>query len=226
MYVLKIGTKIRSREIRLYILDFEDDMSNQDDQSMSYNEIDQIIFEQQQVEEQKADQVDLEFVVRPQNTVSILNANIVKFDCIVNSRRQPLDQLEINWYKDEQLIDFIKTKYHLSSRSLEIISVTDQDAGTYTCSAKFLYNTNFPNAINNKNAIVSINASSKLDVYIKPTFKTQPENLIETDFGKTIVLKCEGIANPRAVITWYKNAELINFESANNVKLNDSGNFL
>ena len=46
---------------------------------------------------------------------------------------------------------------------------------------------------------------------VKPTFKVQPENLIETDFGKTVQLKCEGISNPTANISWYKNAQLIDF---------------
>ena len=105
--------------------------------------------------------VDLEFVVKPTDTIAKLNDNLVKFDCIVNSRKQALDQLEINWYKDQLLIDFIKTKYHLSSRSLEIISVTDQDAGVYTCSAKYNVNSS------QDNSVVSINASAKLNVYSK-----------------------------------------------------------
>ncbi len=158
--------------------------------------------------------IDLEFVVKPADTIAKLNDNLVKFDCIVNSRKQPLDQLEINWYKDDQLIDFIKTKYHLSSRSLEIISVTDQDAGLYTCAAKY--------AGASPETTLSINASATLDVHIKPTFISQPENLIETDFGKTVVLKCDGIANPKATITWYKNAQLIDFEVHKNMQLNDS----
>ena len=122
---------------------------------MSFNEIDQLMFEQQQQNnDQNSKSMDLEFVVKPQDTISILNANLVKFDCIVNSRLQPLDQLEISWYKDNQLIDFIKTKYHLSSRSLEIISVTDQDSGNYTCSAKYLSNFNTQNSMIYKNSII------------------------------------------------------------------------
>ena len=112
-----------------------------------------------------SDDVDLEFVVKPIDTVAKLNDNLVKFDCIVNSRRAPLDQLEINWFKDQLLIDFIKTKYHLSARSLEIISVTDQDAGVYTCSVKHNYLTA---TIDSK--LNSLNASARLDVYSKLNF--------------------------------------------------------
>lgn len=197
------GTKIRSREIRLFVIDTS---MNSDYSPYDANNIDSMIIEQQQqLEQDQPDSLDLEFVVKPTDTIAKLNDNLVKFDCIVNSRRQPLDQLEINWYKDNQLIDFIKTKYHLSSRSLEIISVTDQDAGVYTCSAKYL---SAPLSLSRS----QINASAKLDVYVKPTFKTQPENLIETDFGKTVQLKCDGIANPKANITWYKNAVMIDFD--------------
>lgn len=193
------GTKIRSREIRLFVIDTS---PNSDYSPYDANNIDSMIIEQQQqLEQEQPDGLDLEFVVKPTDSIARLNENLVKFDCIVNSRRQPLDQLEISWCKDGQLIDFIKTKYHLSSRSLEIISVTDQDAGVYTCSAKYL-----------SGGRQQVNASARLDVYVKPTFKTQPENLIETDFGKAVQLKCDGIANPKANITWYKNAVMIDFD--------------
>ena len=110
--------------------------------------------------------IDLEFIVKPVDTTAKLNENLVKFDCIVNSRRAPLDQLEINWFKDSVLIDFIKTKYHLSARSLEIISVTDQDAGVYSCSVKYSYlgsNDYLSNDSTRKQ--IHLNASATLDVY-------------------------------------------------------------
>ena len=149
------GIKIRSKEIRLIVTD-----SSSYDENFGSNYEDSI-----------DDQVtDLEFVVKPVDTVAKLNENLVKFDCIVNSRRVPLDQLEINWYKDNQLIDFIKTKYHLSARSLEIISVTDQDAGIYTCLVKHSYmsstsNKNFEEQLGKKST--HLNASAKLDVFSK-----------------------------------------------------------
>lgn len=57
---------------------------------------------------------------------------------------------------------------------------------------------------------------------VKPTFKTQPDSLIETDFGKTVQLKCDGIANPPANITWYKNAQPIDFDKSTNMQLRES----
>ena len=216
------GTKIRSREIRLYVIDSSSSQSSSNYLNNQYDFTDSdAMSESNGVDENNNlndNLVDLEFVVKPTDTIAKLNDNLVKFDCIVNSRKQPLDQLEINWYKDDQLIDFIKTKYHLSSRSLEIISVTDQDAGVYTCSAKY---TNSMTSSTGE-SIMAINASATLDVHIKPTFITQPENLIETDFGKTIVLKCDGISNPKATITWYKNAQLIDFDKHKNIQMNDS----
>lgn len=142
------GARIRSREIRLYVTD-----------TMLFDNFDSFnVFDDAQ---RQSDSTELEFVVKPMDAIAKLNDNLVKFDCIVNSRKYPLDQIEINWYKDNQLIDFIKTKYHLSSRSLEIISVTDQDAGVYTCSAKY-------NVIQNQPGdTTSINASARLDVYSK-----------------------------------------------------------
>ena len=82
-----------------------------------------------------------------------------------------------------------------------------------------------------------MNASARLDVYsklnfdwidlnwflklililVKPTFKIQPENLIETDYGKTVQLKCEGIANPNSNITCYRNAQLIDFSKQTSI---------
>jgi hypothetical protein len=188
------GARIRSREIRLYVMDTNngaidtgsasgsaDDFSNQYDynngNNNNFNNNNNINNEESNGLgiDSAEDNVDLEFVVRPNDTIAKLNDNLVKFDCIVNSRKHPLDQIEINWYKDELLIDFIKTKYHLSSRSLEIISVTDQDAGVYTCTAK--YNTvsgQFYAASSYSNAaaasspnsnVMGINGSARLDVY-------------------------------------------------------------
>ena len=100
---------------------------------------------------------------------SLLNKSIQKLNSSITLYCQletaPLDQLKINWFKDQLLIDFIKTKYHLSARSLEIISVTDQDAGVYTCSVKHNYLTA---TIDSK--LTSLNASARLDVYSKLNF--------------------------------------------------------
>lgn len=183
---INTGNEIRSKDIRLYVND------DNYDSSSSTSTI-----------------IEPTFVVKPVDTVAKLNDNLVKFDCILNAK--PLDQLEITWYKDNQLIDFKTSKYRLyqMSRSIEIISISDQDAGLYTCSAKFAEYT-------------PLNASAKLDVYIKPTFKTQPQSIIEVDIGKSVELKCDGISNPKANITWYKNSNLIiDDESTKNVIISE-----
>lgn len=210
------GGELRSKDIRLYVTDDETNSYYQTDNSYSS-------YLQSYSGYDNDEDVDLEFVVKPVDTTAKLNENLVKFDCIVNSRRAPLDQLEINWFKDGVLIDFIKTKYHLSARSLEIISVTDQDAGTYSCSVKYnhLGSKGYDGFDNNKKEI-QLNASAKFDVYIKPTFKNQPENLIETDYGKTVNFKCDGISNPAANITWYKNAKLIDLRKHSNFQVAES----
>lgn len=153
------GGELRSKDIRLYVTDNEKNSFYQADNS--YNSYLQSYTGYDTDDED----IDLEFVVKPVDSTAKLNENLVKFDCIVNSRRAPLDQLEINWYKDGILIDFIKTKYHLSARSLEIISVTDQDAGTYSCSVKYNY-LGSKNYDDNKKEI-QLNASAKFDVYSK-----------------------------------------------------------
>ena len=50
------------------------------------------------------------------NAITKLNDNLARFDCIGNSRRIPLDQVEITWFKDQMMIDFAKTKYHALAR--------------------------------------------------------------------------------------------------------------
>jgi hypothetical protein len=163
------GTKIRSKEIRLYVESSGSGSTGTSNTNFEYSSYFDSEFGTgdgiSSLEDQQP--VDLEFVVKPSDTVAKLNDNLVKFDCIVNSRRAPLDQLEISWYKDQQLIDFIKTKYHLSARSLEIISVSDQDAGVYTCSAKYTSGGNYKSIQGGSNHVISINASAKLDVYSK-----------------------------------------------------------
>lgn len=170
------GARIRSREIRLYVLDTSSGNSGglgAYDPSSDYDYQSGVDIDSSSSSSTSTDAfnsaADLEFVVRPNDTIAKLNDNLVKFDCIVNSRRHPLDQIEINWYKDDVLIDFIKTKYHLSSRSLEIISVTDQDAGVYTCTAKYSVmgssQIGYGVGPNSNGQAIAINASARLDVY-------------------------------------------------------------
>lgn len=170
------GARIRSREIRLYVIDSSSSSLGSVGGGGGYDPSSDYDYQAGLDVDSSANlgdsngggaSADLEFVVRPNDTIAKLNDNLVKFDCIVNSRRHPLDQIEINWYKDDVLIDFIKTKYHLSSRSLEIISVTDQDAGVYTCTAKYSVMGSQigygPNGGGGQ--AIAINASARLDVY-------------------------------------------------------------
>lgn len=182
------GARVRSREIRLYVLDASNSNSfgggnNGAGGSGAYDPSADYDYQVNLDDSSNSGMIasggsgsdsanaDLEFVVRPNDTIAKLNDNLVKFDCIVNSRRHPLDQIEINWYKDDVLIDFIKTKYHLSSRSLEIISVTDQDAGVYTCTAKYSVmgsqQIGYGPSGSNGLAAIAINASARLDVFSK-----------------------------------------------------------
>ena len=169
------GARIRSREIRLYVIDSAASIDGGGyDPSIDYDYQSGVgggggggTPDDSTSDASSPAAGDLEFVVRPNDTIAKLNDNLVKFDCIVNSRRHALDQIEINWYKDDVLIDFVKTKYHLSSRSLEIISVTDQDAGVYTCTAKYsvMSTTQIGVGPNANYMPLSINASARLDVY-------------------------------------------------------------
>lgn len=54
----------------------------------------------------------------------------------------------------------------------------------------------------------------------------QPENLIETDFGKTVTITCSGLSNPAANITWYKNAKLIDFHRQTNIEVSEANSQL
>ena len=269
------GTRIRSREMRLHVVDssssrrrlsassshrldmddensdggdddgHDDDDDVGDDGGGSFYDLmrkSQDDDDQDAQDSARLEPAELEFVVRPSDTVAKLNDNLVKFDCIVNSRQLPLDQIEIVWFKDGQLIDFLTSKYHMSSRALEIISVSDQDAGLYTCLAKcpnhmasndHNQQPQHPHASSSNNvsywtttttatSACSVNASARLDVHIKPAFLIQPESVIETDLGTSIQLRCDGIATPPPAITWYKNAQLVDLVSSGNIELNDS----
>lgn len=143
------GGRFRSRDIRLFVRYSALDPYSDFDDSAILNE----------------SAPDLEFVVRPNDTIAKLNDNQVKFDCIVNSKLHPLDQIEITWYKDDLPIDFVKSKYHLSSRSLEIFSVTDQDAGVYKCSARYSIMGSAGVSVGSNSQSMAINASARLDVY-------------------------------------------------------------
>ena len=206
-----LGTKVRSKEIRLNV---ESSMQNGGGGGFGSSDFGADYFFPSSSSSSSSDSSsnswDLEFAVKPMNAIAKLNDNLARFDCIVNSRRIPLDQVEITWFKDQMMIDFAKTKYHVSTRSLEIISVTDQDAGVYTCSARY-------------SGALAINASARLDVLFKPTFRSQPESLIETDFGKTVSIRCDGIASPVAMVTWYRNAKLIDLNNATNIRIEDAG---
>ncbi|XP_061658002.1 netrin receptor DCC [Syngnathoides biaculeatus] len=130
----------------------------------------------------------LQFLQRPLRVTALLGTDAV-LECSASGYPTP----SIQWRRGEEAIQTWNKKYSLLAGSNLIIrSVTDDDSGSFTCTA-----TN-----NNHN----ITASAELSVLVPPQFLNYPTNIYAYE-STDIELECAVTGNPPPTIRWMKNGE-------------------
>ncbi|XP_057675861.1 netrin receptor DCC isoform X5 [Corythoichthys intestinalis] len=131
---------------------------------------------------------NLQFLQRPLRVTALLGTDAV-LECSASGYPTP----SIQWRRGEEVIQTWNKKYSLLAGSNLIIrSVTDDDSGSFTCTAS------------NKNH--NITASAELSVLVPPQFLNYPTNTYAYE-STDIELECAVTGNPAPTIRWMKNGE-------------------
>ncbi|XP_019745976.1 netrin receptor DCC isoform X2 [Hippocampus comes] len=131
---------------------------------------------------------NLQFLQRPLRVTALLGTDAV-LECSASGYPTP----SIQWRRGEEVIQTWNKKYSLLAGSNLIIrSVTDDDSGSFTCTAA------------NKNH--NITASAELSVLVPPQFLNYPTNTYASE-STDIELECAVTGNPPPTIRWMKNGE-------------------
>ncbi|KAF7646631.1 hypothetical protein LDENG_00184480 [Lucifuga dentata] len=130
----------------------------------------------------------LHFLQRPSTVTALLGTDAV-LECSASGYPTP----SIQWRRGDELIQSWNRKYSLLAGSnLLISSVTDDDSGSYSCSA----------ANRNQN----ITAHTQLRVLVPPQFLNYPTNTFAYE-STDIELECAVTGSPPPSIRWMKNGE-------------------
>uniref|UniRef100_A0A3B3D354 DCC netrin 1 receptor n=1 Tax=Oryzias melastigma TaxID=30732 RepID=A0A3B3D354_ORYME len=131
---------------------------------------------------------NIQFLQRPTRVTALLGADAV-LECSASGYPTP----SIQWRRGDEGIQSWNKKYSLLAGSNLIIrSVTDDDSGTYSCTAT------------NKNH--NITAQAELSVLVPPQFLNYPTNTYAYE-STDIELECAVTGNPLPTIRWMKNGE-------------------
>ncbi|XP_077354224.1 netrin receptor DCC isoform X4 [Festucalex cinctus] len=131
---------------------------------------------------------NLQFLQRPLRVTALLGTDAV-LECSASGYPTP----SIQWRRGDEVIQTWNKKYSLLAGSNLIIrSVTDDDSGSFTCTAA------------NKNH--NITASAELSVLVPPQFLNYPTNTYAYE-STDIELECAVTGNPPPTIRWMKNGE-------------------
>ncbi|XP_077593731.1 netrin receptor DCC isoform X2 [Stigmatopora nigra] len=131
---------------------------------------------------------NLQFLQRPLRVTALLGTDAV-LECSASGYPTP----SIQWRRGEEVIQTWNKKYSLLAGSNLIIrSVTDDDSGSFICTAS------------NKNH--NITASAELSVLVPPQFLNYPTNTYAYE-STDIELECAVTGNPTPTILWMKNGE-------------------
>ncbi|XP_071834014.1 inactive tyrosine-protein kinase 7-like isoform X2 [Apostichopus japonicus] len=107
----------------------------------------------------------------------------------INCRATAATVPTIVWLKDNQEDTEWDDHVTVDKSMLLFNGARRSDAGTYTCIAR--------------TEDEEINATIKVEVFIKPKFTVIPQNTTVLE-GETIVVNCEAFGDPNPVVTWVK----------------------
>ncbi|XP_029921589.1 netrin receptor DCC, partial [Myripristis murdjan] len=130
----------------------------------------------------------LQFLQRPAAVTALLGTDAV-LECSASGFPTPSFQ----WRRGDELLLSRSKKYSLLAGSnLLISSVTDDDSGSYSCTAS------------NRNQ--NITASCQLTVLVPPQFLSYPSNTLGAE-SSDVELECSVTGTPPPAVRWLKNGE-------------------
>ncbi|XP_053092526.1 neogenin isoform X7 [Pangasianodon hypophthalmus] len=116
---------------------------------------------------------------------------MVLLPCVVKGFPLPV----IRWMRNSKIIDESDERFAvIGGGSLQIVNVTEDDAGTYTCQA------------DNGNETIKIQA--ELNVQVPPRFLKKPSNMYAHE-AMDIIFECDVVGSPAPTVKWVKNGDAV-----------------
>ncbi|KAG8440231.1 hypothetical protein GDO86_006130 [Hymenochirus boettgeri] len=136
------------------------------------------------------DERPLVFLRQPTSLTRVLGQAAL-FTCVVSGYPLPI----VQWSHNHKEISTNSERLTLVARdSLQINSVTEEDAGIYTCIAD--------------NGNQTIQAHAELSVQVPPVFHVKPSNTHAHE-SMDIVFECKVTGKPSPTVKWVKNGDMV-----------------
>ncbi|KAM7347892.1 sidekick cell adhesion molecule isoform 4-T4 [Cochliomyia hominivorax] len=148
-------------------------------------------------------EVPPEIIVHPQDMKLKRGEQVAELQCIANAR--PLHELETLWFKDGIPIENAEIAHTLNdpwNRSLALLSVNLTHSGEYTCQVRL-----------RSGGYKILTSTAKVEILEPPSFFTQMRQETFGDLGALVTLPCDVIGDPQPTVTWFRNAEPIDYQN-------------
>ncbi|KAG8446470.1 hypothetical protein GDO86_014070 [Hymenochirus boettgeri] len=155
-----------------------------------------------------ADPIAPTIIISPQNTSVVTGTSEVTMECVANAR--PLTKLNIVWKKDGILLSTGVSEY---GRRVTILNPVVSDAGYYLCEATL-----------RSSSVPPVSAGAYLTVLEPPQFVKEPERHLSAEMEKMVEIPCQAKGVPQPIISWYKDAVLIDVRREARFRMVGSGN--
>ncbi|XP_062327048.1 neogenin 1a isoform X2 [Osmerus eperlanus] len=132
----------------------------------------------------------LEFLVQPLPVTKSVGENVL-LPCVVTGYPAPY----VRWMFGDKLVEESEGRLEVvGGGSLQILNLTQEDAGDYTCMAD---NTND-----------TLEAQAGLTVQVPPQFLKRPANIYARE-SMDIIFECEVTGSPATTVKWVKNGDAV-----------------
>ncbi|XP_053720349.1 neogenin 1a isoform X6 [Synchiropus splendidus] len=132
----------------------------------------------------------LEFLVQPAPVTKVVGASLL-LPCAATGFPPP----NIRWMLADKLLEESDGRVEIvAGGSLQLVNLTEEDAGVYTCVA---FNGN-----------TSIEAQAQLTIQVPPRFLKRPANIYAHE-SRDIVFECEVTGSPPPTVKWVKNEDAV-----------------
>ncbi|KAI1904386.1 hypothetical protein AGOR_G00005110 [Albula goreensis] len=132
----------------------------------------------------------LEFLRQPGPVTKTVGDDVL-LPCVVTGYPAP----EVRWMLGDKLIEESEGRFEMvGGSSLQILNLTEDDAGTYSCLAD--------------NGNETLEAQAELTIQVPPRFLKRPSN-IHAHESRDIVFECEVTGSPPPTVKWVKNGDAV-----------------
>ncbi|XP_026071665.1 neogenin-like isoform X6 [Carassius auratus] len=143
-----------------------------------------------QILPESGEERNLEFLLEPQHVSKVVGESVL-LPCVVTGHPTAY----VTWTHKDQLIEYSKGRFEvLGGGSLRILSLTEKDAGLYSCMAD--------------SANGSIEAQTELSMKASPQFLKKPANIYAHE-ATDVTFECEVTGSPAPTIKWVKNGDAV-----------------